>query len=120
MSLTRRAFLGGGALLCLGAVPRAQDSTQILTATDVHVSDYPTVQALRWIGDTLAAETGGRIRLRILPVWRGGWLGLWPGDHAGHTGQRRFQLGDKRLASRSGVAHGDGGRRSTSRAGRQN
>jgi tripartite ATP-independent transporter DctP family solute receptor len=65
VSLTRRAFLGGGALLCLGAVARAQDSTQILTATDVHVSDYPTVQALRWIGDTLAGETGGRIRLRI-------------------------------------------------------
>jgi tripartite ATP-independent transporter DctP family solute receptor len=65
MTLTRRAFLGGGAALCFGAVARAQDGARILTATDVHVSDYPTVEALRWIGDTLARETSGRIALRL-------------------------------------------------------
>ncbi|MDH5834278.1 TRAP transporter substrate-binding protein [Luteimonas kalidii] len=37
----------------------------MLTATDVHVSDYPTVEAVRWIGETLERETGGRLRLRL-------------------------------------------------------
>jgi len=35
------------------------------TATDVHVGDYPTVQAVRWIGEQLAAATDGRLNLRI-------------------------------------------------------
>src|SRR5690606_26188239 len=37
----------------------------LLTATDVHVSDYPTVQAMRWIGETLERETAGRLRIRL-------------------------------------------------------
>lgn len=36
-----------------------------LTATDVHVRDYPTVQAVRWLGEQLEAETGGRLALKI-------------------------------------------------------
>ena len=36
-----------------------------LTAVDVHPTDYPTVEAVRWIGAELERETGGRIRLRI-------------------------------------------------------
>ena len=63
---TRRALLAGTAALCVGAVARAElPATRTLTATDVHVRDYPTVAALQWIGDTLAHETGGRIRLRL-------------------------------------------------------
>lgn len=38
---------------------------QRLTATDVHVRDYPTVQAVRWMGEQLALETGGRFDLKI-------------------------------------------------------
>ena len=72
MSLTRRAFLGGGAALCISAVARGEVPARTLTATDVHVSDYPTVQALRWIGETLTQETGGRIGLR---VYHSGQLG---------------------------------------------
>ena len=62
--LSRRAFLGGAAL-CIGGAAHAQAASRVLTATDVHVSDYPTVVALRWIGDTLAKETNDRIRLRL-------------------------------------------------------
>ena len=38
---------------------------KLLTATDVHVSDYPTVEAVRWIGQELERQTGGRLRLRM-------------------------------------------------------
>ena len=33
---------------------------RVLTATDVHVSNYPTVEAVRWIGQVMEKETGGR------------------------------------------------------------
>ncbi len=49
-----------GALPALGA---GRDG--VMTATDVHVEDYPTVQAMRWIGQTLERETGGRLRIRL-------------------------------------------------------
>jgi len=65
MSLTRRAFLGSSVALCLGSRARASQQTRTLTATDVHVSGYPTVEALRWIGTALEHETGGRIALRL-------------------------------------------------------
>lgn len=65
---TRRAFLAGlGAACAAPLLPRAlraDDATTVLTATDVHVSNYPTVEAVRWIGEVLERETGGRIRLR--------------------------------------------------------
>ena len=52
--------------LLAGLLPRAvaQDGTRVLTATDVHVKDYPTVAAVRWLGEQLEAATGGRIRMR--------------------------------------------------------
>ncbi|HWS77592.1 MAG TPA: TRAP transporter substrate-binding protein [Thermomonas sp.] len=64
---TRRQLLGGGAALLASALlPRAfaQADARVLTATDVHVKDYPTVAAVRWIGETLERETGGRLKLR--------------------------------------------------------
>jgi tripartite ATP-independent transporter DctP family solute receptor len=36
-----------------------------LTATDVHPSNYPTVAAVRWIGEQLEAATDGRVRIRL-------------------------------------------------------
>ena len=38
---------------------------RLLTATDEHVKYYPTVEAVRWIGETLERETGGRLKLRL-------------------------------------------------------
>lgn len=65
---TRRAFLAGLGAACaaplLPAVLRADDASTVLTATDVHVANYPTVEAVKWIGDTMMRETGGRVRLR--------------------------------------------------------
>ncbi|WP_299344468.1 TRAP transporter substrate-binding protein [uncultured Pseudoxanthomonas sp.] len=67
--MNRRRFLGAGlgvaaALPMAGGRAFADEGRRVLTATDVHVKDYPTVQAVRWIGETLARETGGRVTLR--------------------------------------------------------
>ena len=64
----RRGFLAGLAGACAaGLLPSAtaQDGTRVLTATDVHVKDYPTVEAVRWIGEQLERETGGRVSIRL-------------------------------------------------------
>jgi tripartite ATP-independent transporter DctP family solute receptor len=47
-------------------------STGVLTASDVHVSNYPTVEALRWMGRTLEEESGGELGVR---VYHSGQLG---------------------------------------------
>ena len=69
--VTRRGFLktGMGALAvpvlaaCSGGGKGAASGSQLLTATDVHVADYPTVTAVKWIGEQLLRETGGRLGL---------------------------------------------------------
>jgi tripartite ATP-independent transporter DctP family solute receptor len=53
-------LLGAGAL----ALPMVARASTTLTATDVHVKDYPTVEAVRWIGEQLEARTDGRLTLR--------------------------------------------------------
>lgn len=65
--ISRRHFLGAGAAAaCAAALPSLADGAEkLLTATDVHVRDYPTVQAVNWIGETLERETSGRLRLRM-------------------------------------------------------
>lgn len=47
-------------------------SAGLLTASDVHVADYPTVLALQWMGETLSRESGGELDLR---VYHSGQLG---------------------------------------------
>ncbi|WP_282296601.1 MULTISPECIES: TRAP transporter substrate-binding protein [unclassified Stenotrophomonas] len=68
---TRRKFLatGVGALSVPLLSACSKDAAlpeggQLLTATDVHVADYPTVTAVKWIGQQLEEKTGGRLRLR--------------------------------------------------------
>ena len=69
--ITRRNFLatsmGALAAPVLAGCSRSGSAVaggHLLTATDVHVADYPTVTAVKWIGETLERETGGRLRLR--------------------------------------------------------
>jgi len=70
--ITRRGFLATslGALsvpvlsACSGPGSTAPDGARLLTATDVHVADYPTVTAVKWIGQQLEEKTGGRLKLR--------------------------------------------------------
>lgn len=69
--MNRRRFLSTGiGLACTAPLTslaaNADAATgSVLTATDVHVKDYPTVEAVRWIGRTLEQETDGRIRIRL-------------------------------------------------------
>ncbi len=69
--ITRRGFIGASVGAALAAPLGAAKAItpvpggQLLTATDVHVSDYPTVEAVRWIGQQLEQETGGRLKLRL-------------------------------------------------------
>jgi tripartite ATP-independent transporter DctP family solute receptor len=55
-----------------GQGPAEENTAGVLTASDVHVSDYPTVQALRWMGDMISRESGGALSLR---VYHSGQLG---------------------------------------------
>src|SRR5690606_650423 len=69
--ITRRGFLatglgalGASALAgCSGGGNGAAAGGRLLTATDVHVADYPTVTAVKWIGQELERRSGGRLRL---------------------------------------------------------
>lgn len=67
----RRRLLGGlcaaAAAPLLAGAAHASDrrAAGVLTAADVHPVDYPTVVAVRWIGETLERETGGRLRIRL-------------------------------------------------------
>lgn len=65
----RRRFLAGLAGACAAGTwmgrARGDGGARVLTATDVHVKDYPTVQAVQWIGEQLERETGGRLRIRM-------------------------------------------------------
>jgi len=65
VNVSRRAFIGGCVMLGASTALRAQAARTTLTATDVHVAGYPTVEAMRWIGQTLERETGGRLGLRL-------------------------------------------------------
>jgi len=85
--ISRRAVLLGAGAACAHAVFAARAAggvapgrvgyapaaaAGILTASDVHVADYPTVQALRWMGQTISRETGGELDIR---VYHSGQLG---------------------------------------------
>lgn len=65
MRLARRAFLGAIAATAAAPLLGADAGPRVLTATDVHVAGYPTVEAIRWIGDTLQHETSGRLAVRL-------------------------------------------------------
>jgi tripartite ATP-independent transporter DctP family solute receptor len=62
----RRNILAAGAAFGLGACARGE-AGGALTAVDVHPHDYPTVAAVRWLGEELARETGGRLSIRSYP-----------------------------------------------------
>jgi tripartite ATP-independent transporter DctP family solute receptor len=74
MPMNRRdALIGLGALCAAHSrTAAALRADGLLTAADVHVDGYPTVQAVRWMGERLAAQTNGRLRIR---VYHAGQLG---------------------------------------------
>ncbi|MBN05817.1 TRAP transporter substrate-binding protein [Ponticaulis sp.] len=73
-SLNRRRVLQAGAAglagMSLGACGQA--GSRPLLSSDTHPSDYPTVQAVRHMGEFLREQTDGRLDIRI---YAGGQLG---------------------------------------------
>jgi tripartite ATP-independent transporter DctP family solute receptor len=69
----RDALIGLGALCAAHSrTAAALNADGLLTAADVHVDGYPTVQAVRWMSERIAAQTDGRLRIR---VYHAGQLG---------------------------------------------
>jgi len=63
---TRREVLAGiGALSVVQAGRANGASNGLMTAADVHVDGYPTVEAVRWMSRKLEAETDARLRIRV-------------------------------------------------------
>ena len=68
----RDVVLGlGAACVTQSSFAQAAD-TRLMTAADVHIDKYPTVEAVRWIGRRIEQETNGRLRIR---VYHSGQLG---------------------------------------------
>ncbi|GBF58768.1 solute-binding protein [Candidatus Phycosocius bacilliformis] len=66
MRLNRRfvmALAGGGLL----AACEPADHGGVLTACDVHRDGYPTVEAVKWLGQRLSEQTQGRLTIRNYP-----------------------------------------------------
>jgi tripartite ATP-independent transporter DctP family solute receptor len=71
--MRRREVLFGLGAACVSQTPLAQAATDgVMTAADVHVDKYPTVEAVRWMSRKIEAETNGRLRIR---VYHAGQLG---------------------------------------------
>jgi tripartite ATP-independent transporter DctP family solute receptor len=68
----RELLLGMGAtgVACSSLATAATDG--LLTAADVHIDGYPTVEAVRWMGKRIEEQTQGRLRIR---VYHSGQLG---------------------------------------------
>ena len=67
--ISRRTLLGSSAAIAAGAGVAAASvsGARVITAVDVHPTDYPTVEAVRWMGEEIERETQGRISFRIYP-----------------------------------------------------
>lgn len=71
--INRRHMLLGVGGLCAAQTPLLHAATNgLMTAADVHVDGYPTVEAVRWMGKRIEAQTDGRLRIR---VYHAGQLG---------------------------------------------
>lgn len=66
MRMRRRDVLLGFGACCAMQAPLARAATKgLMTAADVHVDKYPTVEAVRWMSRKLEAATDGRLRIRV-------------------------------------------------------
>jgi tripartite ATP-independent transporter DctP family solute receptor len=71
--VNRRQLLLGAGALCAARAPFANAATDgLMTAADVHPDHYPTVEAVRWMGQKVEQQTQGRVRIR---VYHAGQLG---------------------------------------------
>lgn len=74
LPMTRRsALFGGMALAAVTTLPGCKPMMSgLLTSSDTHPGDYPTVKAVEFMGERLAERTNGRLGIK---VFAGGQLG---------------------------------------------
>jgi hypothetical protein len=66
--ISRRTLLAtAGLALPLVSACQPHSAGGVLTACDVHRDGYPTVTAVKWLGEALSNETGGRLSIRSYP-----------------------------------------------------
>lgn len=63
--MKRRDLLRGAVAASIAMTATGARAATVMTATDVHPSNYPTVEAVRFIGERLAQETGGELSIRL-------------------------------------------------------
>lgn len=69
MTLNRRLLTLGGLSAVAACAPRPEtDGKTVFNAVDVHPGDYPTVSAVKWMGEELGRLTDGRLSLRQFPA----------------------------------------------------
>ena len=61
MTITRCALIGALALAALGGTAQATE----FRSSDIHPEDYPTVLAVRHMGETLAKSSGGKHTIKV-------------------------------------------------------
>ena len=61
----RELVIGIGGLCAASSRVAAAAPASVMTAADVHVDGYPTVEAVRWLGKKLQQETNGRLNIRV-------------------------------------------------------
>lgn len=64
---TRRTFLSlaGAALAAPAVIGRAEAQTVTLRSTDIHPDGYPTVEAVKFLGQLVEQRTNGRIKVQV-------------------------------------------------------
>jgi tripartite ATP-independent transporter DctP family solute receptor len=71
--MDRRTAMCSAALVALGTIglglagPALAQSEMILKSADVHPLGYPTVEAVKWMGEELRQQTDGRLSIEIYP-----------------------------------------------------
>jgi tripartite ATP-independent transporter DctP family solute receptor len=63
----RLGLAASGRLAAALAWPAGAQDKLVLKSADVHPFGYPTVEAVKWMGDELAKATDGRITIEIFP-----------------------------------------------------
>lgn len=67
MSLTRRTLGLAGLAGLAACAPKAETGRTVFKAVDVHPGDFPTVTAVKWMGEELGRLTNGRLGVSQFP-----------------------------------------------------
>ncbi|WP_225612136.1 TRAP transporter substrate-binding protein [Paracoccus sp. PAR01] len=68
MGLARMLLIGGTILAAGAGAAAAADCEINLRSADTHPAGYPTVEAVRWMGDQVKERSQGRICLEVFPA----------------------------------------------------